>query len=110
MTNKRKSLVIALIAALSVLTGFAVFIDGLPASQAAAIAQDDWKREFEDICSQTQDSTFLTTEELKGLIGRCETLRPRIEKLDETQKKIFLKRLQMCRDLFAYTLESKAGK
>lgn len=110
MRNKRGNLVITLAMALSVLSGVAVLSDGLFASPAAAIAQDDWKKEFEDICSQTQDSMSFTPEELKGLVSRCDALRPRIEKLDESQKKIYLKRLHMCRDLYAYALEAKAGK
>jgi hypothetical protein len=106
----RKSLVIALATALSVLSGIAVLSNGLIASPAAATAQDDWKKEFEDVCSQTQDVMLFTPEVLKGLIGRCDALRPRIGKLDESQKKIYLKRLTMCRDLFSYALETKAGK
>jgi hypothetical protein len=43
---------------------------------------------------------------LKGLIERCEKLRPRIEKLDESAAKVYLKRLQMCKDLFVFVLES----
>jgi hypothetical protein len=102
--------VIALATALSVLSGMAFLSDGPIASPAAAAAQDDWKKEFEEVCSQTQDAALFTPEELKGLVGRCDALRPRIEKLDESQKKIYLKRLTMCRDLYAFTLESKAGK
>ena len=110
MRNKRGSLVIALAAALSVLTGMALLSGSLLASPAAAAAQDDWKKEFEDICSQTQDVMLFTSEELDRLLNRCDALRPRTEKLDEQQKKIYLKRLRMCRDLFAYALESKSGK
>jgi len=109
MRNKRGSLVIALAIALFGLSGITVLSHDLPASPAA-LAQDDWKKEFEDICSQTQDVMLFTPEELKGLVSRCDALKPRIEKLDESQKKIYLKRLLMCRDLFAYAIESKAGK
>ena len=110
MRNMRGSLAIALAAALVVLASAPVFSDGRCASAAAASAQDDWKKEFEDICSRTQDSMSFTPDELKSLVGRCDALRPRIEKLDETQKKVYLKRLQMCRDLLAFVLESKTGK
>jgi hypothetical protein len=75
-----------------------------------AHAQDDWKTEFEAVCSKTQDSAALSPDELKNLVDRCDRLRPRIEKLDETQRKVYLKRLQMCRDLFAFVLESKEKK
>ncbi len=73
-----------------------------------AAAQEDWKADFEDICAKTQDAMALTKEELRSLVERCDRLRPRIEKLDESASKVYLKRLQMCRDLYAFALESKA--
>lgn len=109
MRNKPERFVIALVMVVSMLSGLAVLSPEL-ASQAVAVAQDDWKKEFEVLCSQTQDVLLFAPEELKDLIGRCAALRPRIEKLDETQKKIYLKRLQMCCDLFTYALESKTEK
>ena len=63
-------------------------------------AEDDWKAEFDDICGRTEDAMGLTTAELKGLIERCEKLRPRIQKLDESAAQVYLKRLQMCNVLF----------
>jgi len=73
-----------------------------------AAAQENWKAEFEDICAKTQDAMALTKEELRSLVDRCDRLRPRIEKLDESASKVYLKRLQMCRDLYVFSLESKA--
>ena len=110
MNNNRGSRAIALAAVLAVLSGVPVFSNGGYAAAAAASSQDDWKKEFEDICSKTQDSMSLTPDELRSLVSRCDALRPRIEKLDESQRKVYLKRLQMCRDLLAFVLESKAGK
>lgn len=75
-----------------------------------AYAQDAWKAEFDEICGKTDDAGALTRSEIKSLIERCDTLRPRIEKLDESAKKVYLKRLQSCRDLFVFVLESPAGK
>jgi hypothetical protein len=73
-----------------------------------AVAQEDWKADFEDICAKTQDAMALTREELRSLVDRCDRLRPRIEKLDESASKVYLRRLQMCRDLYVFALESKA--
>ena len=73
-------------------------------------AQDDWKNEFDDVCSKTQDAMIFSPDELRNLIARCDKLKPLIEKLDETQRKVFLKRLQLCRDLFLFVLESKEKK
>lgn len=74
---------------------------------SAAYAVDDWKAEFADVCGWTTDSMALSKDEVKVLIERCDKLKPRIEKLDESTAKVYLKRLQMCRDLFVYVLESK---
>jgi len=76
-------------------------------SVAQAAPAEAWRAEFDDICAKTDGAESLSKEELKGLIERCEKLRPEIEKLDESARKLYLKRLQMCRDLFAYVLETK---
>lgn len=72
-----------------------------------ACAQEDWRKEFDEICSKTQDAMVFTADELKDLVSRCDRLKPQIEKFDESQRKVYLKRLQMCRDLYLFVLESK---
>lgn len=76
----------------------------------AVYAQDDWKKEFEDVCSQSQNAMAFSEDQLRGLIERCDKLKPLIEKLDERPRKIYLKRLRLCRDLFMFVLESKENK
>lgn len=110
MREKARSLAIALAIALSVLFGMPLLTNGADITPAADVAQDDWKTEFEDICSKTQDSMAFTSDELKSLVDRCDALKPRIEKLDETQRKVYLKRLQMCRDLLVFVMQSKPEK
>ncbi len=79
-----------------------------PFSQpGAALAEEDWQAEYEAICGKTQDAMSLSPAELGGLIERCDKLEPKIESLDGTKKKVYMKRLKMCRDLFSFTLESK---
>jgi broad-specificity NMP kinase len=70
-------------------------------------AQDDWKHEFDDVCAKTQDAMMFSPDELRSLVARCDKLKSIIEKLDETQRKVYLRRLQLCRDLFSFVLESK---
>ncbi|MGC1456311.1 MAG: hypothetical protein WA946_14080 [Nitrospirota bacterium] len=110
MKNREGSLAIALVIALLVFSGMPLLSDGVFLAPSAAIAGDDWKNEFEDICSKTQDSMSFTVDELKGLLDRSDALKLRIEKLDETQRKVYLRRLQMCRDLLLFVIESKSGK
>jgi hypothetical protein len=83
---------------------------GLPGASGIAHAQDDWKKEFEELCAKTQDSAEIPSDELKKLVDRCDRLKPRIEKLDETQQKVYLRRLQMCRDLYVFVLDSREKK
>lgn len=94
-------LLAALFAALSVLSVSAV---------NAQEPREQWLVEFEDVCSRTFDAMSLTEEELQGLLARCDKLKPVIGQLDETRKKVYAKRLQMCRDLYAFALESKQSK
>ncbi|HMK51717.1 MAG TPA: hypothetical protein VK551_04350 [Thermodesulfobacteriota bacterium] len=87
---------------------------GLPIVQIESfgteVSQEDWKREFDNICSKTQDALEFSVGELRDLIARCDALKPRIEKLDEPQRKVTLKRLQMCRDFYVYLLEGKENQ
>lgn len=76
-------------------------------AQAAPGTAASWKEEFEDICSRTTVSQSLAPEELRALIARCDLLRPRIEALDDTEKRVYLRKLKMCRDLYQFVLDSK---
>jgi len=71
---------------------------------------EDWEKEFDDLCSKTQDAMSYSISELKTMIQRCDALQPQIEKLDETRKKVFSRRLAQCRGLYAYVLESKQNE
>ena len=76
----------------------------------SAYGEESWKREFEEICGNNEDAMKLTQDELKNLITRCDGLKPAIESLEETTRKVYLKRLQMCRNLLAFVLEAKEKK
>jgi hypothetical protein len=77
----------------------------------AAEDQTDVKKEFDAVCADTYNATTLGDEELKSLIARCDALKPRIEKLEESHRRVMLKRLSMCRELYNYVLQSnKEGK
>jgi len=106
----------ALIIALLLWTGLAglcgVRALGEPQSPAAQVdpARESWRKEFDDVCSKTQDAMTFSQEELTDLIRRCDALRPQIEKLDESRKKVYLGRLRMCRGLYAYVLDAKRNE
>lgn len=96
--------IIALTAAVSCLASWAG--PSLHLSGNYAHADDAWKTEFDDICSKTDEASALPKAELQMLIERCDKLKTRIEALDESARKIYMKRLQVCRDLFVFVLES----
>ncbi len=49
----------------------------------------------------------LLKDELKTLLQRGDKLRPVVDSLEETPRKIYLKRLQKCMNLYSFVLESK---
>jgi uncharacterized coiled-coil protein SlyX len=73
----------------------------------AHAAEEQWMQEFNDVCSKTTDSMSLNRDELKSLIARCDKLKPVIEGLEETARKVYGKRLEMCKNLLVFVLESK---
>ena len=81
---------------------------GFPFGPPIVLAQDaGWKAEYESVCSKTDIAMTLPEEELKGRIARCDQLKPKIEAEEESTRKVYLRRLQMCRDLYKYVLESR---
>jgi hypothetical protein len=85
---------------------------GLPLAPASlgpprALAEEDWRGEFDAICARTEEAMALPVEELRALMARCDALAPRLRSLDESTRKVFGRRLQQCRDLFRYVVESR---
>jgi hypothetical protein len=75
----------------------------------AADADEGWKAEFAEVCSKTQDAMALPSQELRDLVARCEKLRPALDRLDEPVRKVYTRRVQACRDLYQFVLDSRAA-
>jgi len=73
----------------------------------AAYGEDSWRTDFDATCAQTNDAMALSMSELKKLIEQCDRLQKIIETQEETVRRVYLKRLQMCRNLYAFVLEDK---
>jgi hypothetical protein len=71
-------------------------------------APEGWQKEFEEICSQTQEAMAFTPRQLESLVRRCDVLSPQIEKLDDVRKRVYLPRLRQCRGVFTYVLQAKS--
>ena len=72
----------------------------------SASAEEAWQAEFDRVCGKSDESMSLRVEELRDLVARCEKLKPRIEASASPQKKVYLKRLEACRKLFVFVIES----
>ncbi len=92
----------ALLLALGLPTAGAV-----PRGAPAASPARTWRAEFEEICAQTQDAMALSEQELRALVARSDALLPALEKLPESERKVFTRRLQACRNLYLFVLESR---
>lgn len=76
---------------------------------AAVRGEEPWLAEFEQTCSKTGEAMTLSVTELKGKVDRCDELQKIVETREESVRKVYLKRLQLCRNLYAYVLEYKKG-
>lgn len=72
-----------------------------------ACAEEPWKQELMEICAKADEALSFSKEELKMLLQRGEKLKPAVEALEDTPRKIYLKRLQKCMNLYTFVLESK---
>jgi len=90
------------------------YIVGTGMNTVWAQGQGDWKQEYAAICAKTQNPMELSVAELKDRIERCDALQERINNLQgpqaETEKKVYTKRLKMCRELYKFALEYKEHK
>ena len=92
----------------AVATGLGSLAPGaVPTLVPRALAADSWRAEFDAICAKTQDAMALPLDELKSLVARSDKLLPELEKLEPSTRKVYVKRLQGCRNLYAFVLESR---
>ena len=75
-----------------------------------ARSADDWRAEFDATCAKTDTAMHLSVSELVALTEACDRLEKVIARLDETERKVFKKRLQMCRNLYLFVLETKRNE
>ena len=76
-------------------------------SMPVAYGEDSWRTDFDATCAQSNDAMALSMPELKKLIEQCGRLQKIIEVEEETVRKVYLRRLQICRNLYQFVLEAK---
>ncbi|MDO8738194.1 hypothetical protein [Candidatus Deferrimicrobium sp.] len=103
----RRLIILCACATALLLLGDPLLTGPLPFGPSASMAQEEWKSEFDSVCSKTDMAMTFSVEELKELIARCDRLKPKIEAEEESTRKVYLRRLRMCRELYKYVLENK---
>lgn len=88
----------------------AIALASVAGAQEPAASEKDWKVELEEVCAKTDVSMTLSVEELENLITRCGGLEKRIGEEDKVVRKIYLRRVKRCKDLFVYVLQSKSAE
>lgn len=100
-------MLLCFVAAGFLLSGNPLRAEPVPVEPAAAATRDGLKADFDAVCAKTDIAMTLSAGEIKELIVRCDELRLRILAQEETARKVYLRRLQMCRDLYGFVLEEK---
>ena len=72
-----------------------------------AYGEEPWRTDFDATCAQSNDAMALSVPELKKLIEQCDRLQKIIETQEETIRKVYRKRLQLCKNLYVFVLETK---
>lgn len=83
-----------------------LLVTWLLAAATPAAGADGWLAEFNESCARTSEAMNLSREELLSLIAQCERVKKSIESQDESVRKVYLKRVQRCLDLYRYVLDS----
>jgi C4-dicarboxylate-specific signal transduction histidine kinase len=78
--------------------------------QGIARSDEAWRENFSETCAKTSEAMTLSVNELNTLLERCAALQKIIEVQDESVRKVYLKRLQLCRNLYAYVLDYKKNE
>jgi len=80
-------------------------------SLSFADEEDAWKKEFDELCGHTNEAMALPAERLNQLIDRCNKFISKIEAADNPRKKVYLFRVQKCKDLYQFVIDSiKEGR
>lgn len=76
----------------------------LHVSQASA---ESLEESFARLCGQVGNTQSLAPEELKGLVAECDRLLEAFRERNENKDKVYLMRLQQCRNFYDYMAEVK---
>lgn len=69
--------------------------------------EEAWQTALDETCSKSNQAMTMSVQELQDLLAKCDELRKVIETQEASVRKVYLKRLSLCRNLYAYMLEYK---
>jgi hypothetical protein len=75
--------------------------------QGTGRSAEPWRESFDETCAKTSEAMTLSVDELNALLQKCDLIQKAVETQEESVRKVFTKRLQQCRNLYAYVLEYK---
>lgn len=84
-----------------------------PAARVAAqpaTGERPWQEEFHAVCGDTNASLSLDRDGLRAVVGRCDRLGERLASEQESTRKVYSRRLQLCRDFYLFMLEKKGSE
>lgn len=81
-------------------------------ASSASMAEDaqprpEWVDKYDKLCGQINVAQELSKEELDALIRECDILMGVITKSPEPRKKVYIYRLNLCREYFNYVRQLK---
>ena len=85
----------------------AILVACLAVCFGALAAETGWKQEFERICIQVETAGNLHDEQLQELVKDADRLFERMQSVEDPQIKVYLQRLQRCRDFFSFMREAR---
>lgn len=72
----------------------------------AFAGEEAWMNEYNRICANTQVAGSLSAEQIEDLIVKCNALLKEIEASQSPKKKLFIFRIEKCRNFYQYISES----
>ena len=69
--------------------------------------EESWKDEYKSICGDTQEALLLPGKEINTLIDKCDKLLNKIKASDNPRKKIFIFRIEKCKNFYKYITDSR---
>lgn len=69
--------------------------------------EESWKKQYNRLCGKSHEAVSMTEEDLASHIKQCDELLRTIDQSDYLRKKIYLFRIEKCRNFYQFLIDSK---